>query len=43
MDREREEEGKKGGGGKLREKQKEIKGEIVSKRTNQNEKKEIAT
>ena len=37
MDRERE------GGGKLREKQRETKGEIVSKRTNQNEKKEIAT
>ena len=44
MDREREEEGKKkGGGGKLREKQRETKGEIVSKRRNQNEKKEIAT
>ena len=35
---------KKGGGrGKLREKQMEIKGEIVSKRTNHNEKKETAT
>ena len=40
MDREK---GRGGWGRKLREKQRETKGEIVSKRTNQNEKKEIAT
>ena len=40
MDREK---GREEWGRKLREKQRETKGEIVSKRTNQNEKKEIAT